>query len=65
MTKINAYLNFNGDCREAITFYQQCLGGELVLQKISESPRAAQIPSEMGPKILHSSLNKGSLVLMA
>ena len=50
MTNINAYLNFNGQCREAMTFYQQCLGGELVMQKISESPMAARVPSETGAK---------------
>ena len=65
MTQINAYLNFNGHTRDAMTFYQQCLGGELVMQKISESPMAAQMPSEMGPKILHSSLTKENLLLMA
>jgi len=65
MTHINAYLNFNGQCREAMTFYQECLGGELVMQKISESPMAARVPSEMGAKILHSSLTKENLVLMA
>jgi len=47
-----------------MTFYQQCLGGELVMQKISESPMAARVPSEMGAKILHSSLIKENLVLM-
>ena len=65
MTQINAYLNFNGQCREAMTFYQQCLGGELVMQKISESPMAARMPSEMGAKILHSSLTNENIVLMA
>jgi PhnB protein len=25
---LNPYLNFNGNAREAITFYQQVLGGE-------------------------------------
>ena len=65
MTHINAYLNFNGQTKEAMTFYQQCLGGELIMQKISESPMAARMPSELGAKILHSSLTKESLVLMA
>lgn len=65
MTQINAYLNFNGKCREAMAFYQQCLGGELVMQKIAESPMAARVPSEMGARILHSSLKKDSIVLMA
>ena len=65
MTHINAYLNFNGQTREAMTFYKECLGGELVMQKISESPMAARVPSEMGVKILHSSLTKENLILMA
>ena len=64
MTYINPFLNFNGKCREAMTFYQQCIGGELVMQKISESPMAARVPSEMGAKILHSSLTKENIVLM-
>ena len=65
MTHINAYLNFNGQTRDAMKFYQECLGGELVMQKISESPMAARMPSEMGAKILHSSLTKNNLILMA
>jgi PhnB protein len=65
MTQINAYLNFNGHTREAMSFYKECLGGELVMQKIAESPMAAQMPSEMGPKILHSSLTNNAIILMA
>lgn len=65
MTHINAYLNFNGNTKEAMTFYKECLGGELVMQKIGESPMAAQMPSEMAAKILHSALTNNSIVLMA
>jgi PhnB protein len=63
-TQIVSYLNFNGNCREAMTFYQQCLGGELILQKISESPMAAQMPSDAGANILHSSLTKDNILIM-
>ncbi len=65
MTQINAYLNFNGHTREAMSFYKECLGGELVMQKIAESPMAAQMPSEMSNKILHSSLTNKGIILMA
>jgi PhnB protein len=65
MTHINAYLNFDGQAREAMSFYHQCLGGELVMQKLAESPMAAQMPSEMGNRILHSSLTNEHLILMA
>jgi PhnB protein len=64
MTLINPYLNFNGQCREAMTFYQACLGGELLLQKIAESPMAAQMPSEAGAQILRGSLKKEGILLI-
>lgn len=60
-TQLNPYLNFNGQCREAMEFYQRCFGGELTLQKISESPMAAQMPSEEGPKILHGYLTNRNI----
>ena len=65
MTQLNAYLHFNGQCREALTFYKDCLGGELILQKVSESPMAAQMPSEAGANILHGALTRnGTLLIM-
>ena len=65
MTQIISYLTFNGNCREAMTFYQLCLGGELFFQTIGESPMAKQLPEEIQDYILHSSLTKGDLSLMA
>jgi PhnB protein len=47
-----------------MTFYQQCLGGELILQKISESPMAAQMPPGMESNILHSSLINDNIIMM-
>jgi PhnB protein len=38
MTQINAYLTLNGNCREAMTFYKECLGGELTMQAVEDSP---------------------------
>jgi len=64
MALLNPYLNFNGQCREALTFYQQCFEGELALQKISESPMAARMPSEKGAHILHGALTKDGTVLL-
>jgi PhnB protein len=64
MTQINAYLNFNGQCREAMTFYQECLGGELTLQRVAESPMAVQLPSIEGANIMHSSLSRDGLMLL-
>lgn len=65
MSRINSYLTFNGQCREAMTFYQDSLGGELVLQTVGESPMAGQFPEFMQNLILHSTLAKDDLILMA
>ena len=65
MAQINSYLTFGGNCREAMNFYQSCLGGELYFQTVGESPMVEQIPVQMRDKILHSTLTKGALVLMA
>ena len=64
MTYLNPYLNFNGQCRNALTFYQQCLEGQLELQKVAESPMAAKMPSEKGPLILHGALSKNGHTLL-
>jgi len=64
MTQINSYLTFSGNCREAMNFYKECLGGELTLQTIGESPMSDKMPPQMKESILHSSLTKGALVLM-
>jgi PhnB protein len=64
MTHLNPYLNFNGQCRNALTFYQECLEGQLELQKVAESPMAAKMPSEKGPLILHGALSKNGHTLL-
>ena len=64
MTQINSYLTFGGNCREAMTYYKKCLGGELELQTIGESPMADRMPKEMKGCILHSTLKTSGFVLM-
>jgi PhnB protein len=64
MAIINAYLTFNGRCREAMTFYKKCLGGKLQLQTIGESPLSTQMPPQMREHILHATLTKGEMILM-
>jgi PhnB protein len=64
MAQINSYLTFNGNCRQAMTFYKNCLGGELYFQTIGESPMAEQMPQHMKDCILHATLTNGSLILM-
>jgi PhnB protein len=66
MAQLNPYLSFDNNCREAMNFYKNCLGGELSLQTVSESPvMAAQMPTAMKNNILHSSLTSGGITIMA
>jgi PhnB protein len=65
MATINAYLTFDGDCREAMTFYRDCLGADLKLMTVGESPVAAQLPVGTHSMIMHAALTKGPLTLMA
>jgi PhnB protein len=61
---IYSYLTFSGNCREAMQFYKQCLGGKLQLQTIWESPLSARMSKKMKACILHAVLVSGNLVLM-
>ncbi len=62
--QINSYLTFSGNCREAMTFYKECIGGELHFQTVGDSPLADKMPQEMKACILHSTLTKDALLLM-
>lgn len=64
MIQINVYLTFKGNCKEAMTFYAACLGGDLFFQTIGESPLSAKMPKKIKNCILHSTLTKGALVIM-
>lgn len=64
MTQINAYLNFDGNCREAMYFYKDCLGGELSLQTVEGSRIEAECPDAIRHHILHASLLSDGFALM-
>lgn len=65
MSKIIAYLSFPGTCREAMTFYQQCLGGELNMMGFEGAPGTDQLPEAARQGIMHANLVNGPLTLMA
>lgn len=62
--QIISYLTFNGNCREAMTFYRTCIGGKLSFQTIGNSPLSKKMPSKMKDCILHASLDKSGVLLM-
>lgn len=64
MTSITAYLSFKGQCTEAMNFYQSCLGGNLTIQRVGESPVAAQCPESIHDQVMHASLISGGIMLL-
>jgi PhnB protein len=48
-----------------MNFYHDCLGGELKMQTVGESPAASSQPPEVGWRIMHATQDKGELSLMA
>lgn len=65
MIKINPYLSFDGNCKEAMTYYQHCLGGKLSFMTMADGPMAEETPHEQLTQIMHAELRNGELVLMA
>ena len=47
-----------------MTFYHHCLGGELVLLPVSESPVAKEFPAHLQATILHADLKVNGFTLM-
>ena len=65
MAQINPYLTFDNNCREAMNYYKECLGGELTLMPVKDSPVCDQVPPEFQDSILHSSLTTPDFMIMA
>src|SRR5437016_4290510 len=63
--QLNPYLFFNGQCKEAFTFYEQCLGGKIVaMMTHAGTPAEEHVPPEWRDKIIHARLEVGDEVLM-
>ena len=64
VTRLNPYLSFRDNAREAIEFYHSVFGGELTISTFGEL-QASQDPAE-ADKVMHSMLvTEGGLTLMA
>jgi PhnB protein len=51
------YLSFNGNCAEAMRFYERALKGKLVMMiRNADTPMAAQMPKEHADRITHARL---------
>jgi len=63
--KLDVYLNYAGNCREAFRFYEQHLGGKItMLMTHGEGPNAANVPADQRNAVLHARLELAGTVVM-
>jgi PhnB protein len=56
MPQLNAYLSFDGNCAEAMRFYEKTLGGKLEMMTFAQTPVADQTAAEDANKVMHADL---------
>jgi PhnB protein len=67
--QVQAYLNFDGRCEEALDFYRKALGAEVTMimrfKECPEPPPPGMLPPGSENKVMHSSFRIGETTLMA
>ncbi len=66
--KLNPYLNFDGNCEEAMTFYKNALGVEFAeggIMRFGDMPGDQQLPQDVKNRVMHVALPVGDNILMA
>ena len=65
MLNLTPFLLFDGDCAPAMEFYRSCLGGELTLTRVGETPMKAGIPADRHDRVIHAHLRSGAIEFTA
>lgn len=59
------FLLFDGHCAEAMGFYHECLGGELTITKLGNSPMKDELPPEKHDRTINAHLRSGNIEISA
>ncbi|MCL2362328.1 MAG: VOC family protein [Defluviitaleaceae bacterium] len=65
--QVNPYVVFNGNCAEALAFYEKAFNGKIgMISRYKDAPAAEGYvtPPEVGELILHAQLDIGGAVIM-
>ena len=65
MITLSTYLLLNGTCKAAMEFYQACLGGELSLSFVGDTPMKAMFPPDMHDRVINGHLKAEGISLSA
>lgn len=62
---LTPFLLFDGNCAEAMDFYRSCLGGELTLVRLGDTPMGADVPEEQRGKVTYARLQSDGVDISA
>ena len=65
MKTLGIYLTFSGNCEEALNFYKQALGGEILSMQRFESVPSEKLADSDKKKIMHSEFKSENIYFMA
>jgi PhnB protein len=57
---LTPFLLFDGNCAEAMAFYHSCLGGEIAITRLGDTPMGAHASPEQQQKVTYACLKSGS-----
>lgn len=64
--KLNAYVNFGGNCADALRYYEKHLGAKVgMMMTHAQSPEQSRVPEGWKDAVLHASVTIGGSELMA
>jgi PhnB protein len=62
---VQPYLFFNGRCEEAIEFYRDALGAEvMMLMRFKQAPDQSMVRPETAEKVMHARLRIGDAIML-
>ncbi|TWT17124.1 VOC family protein [Luteimonas marina] len=62
---LSTYLLLDGSCKEAMQFYHSCLGGQLSVSLVGDTPIKAMFPPEMHNRVINAHLKAEGISLSA
>ncbi|HWE44071.1 MAG TPA: VOC family protein [Gemmatimonadaceae bacterium] len=64
--RLNTYLNYGGNCRQAFEFYEKHLGGKITMMTThAEVPDPGNVPAEWRDAVLHARIELGGTTVFA
>lgn len=64
-TRATPFLLFDGECAEAMAFYRDCIGGELTITPLRDTPMRAAFPESMHGRVINAHLEAPGVAISA